>query len=398
MATDETANVDPEARLTQSESLMAALSASDDDDLGGDDDSGVEGPIKGLSVKEIHTTLGRGKAEEADDEEEDDEVDLSLPGKDEDAEESEDEDEEPVGDKLTEDLFAKAAEKGFDVTKYADADAFLDGVVNLASKLGERDQLAAYGRQLIDDPLAVYKHLEEALVKSGKMPAKAVAPVESVKPRTDRPEFNEQWIEQLFNPDGSVKENADKAIARKFAVWQDWSAKEQRRLLNDPREALKPFLEDDINKTVAEKVAAEIAKFRQEQLAENQLTESQQREYAEARDLMSKDANWVFVDGDVRKGLTPMGKVYKKHIDYAEQRVGNSYRIPNVADRREYARAQTYAEMTTLAAKDKKQGSKDEAKNRLGKKPVRASGKKSKSFFQGKSLEQALLEGMNGEK
>jgi RimJ/RimL family protein N-acetyltransferase len=396
MATDETANVNAEERLTQSESLMAALAADDSDDLGGDDDSGIDAPIKGLSAKEVRTTLARGQADESDDDEdEDEEVDLSLPGKPEDAEE-EDED-EPAGDDLTKELFEKAKAKGFDVDKYQDADAFLDGVVNLVGKLGERDQLAAYGKQLLDDPVAVYKHLEEALVKSGKMPAKAVAPTEAAKPRSDRPEFDEKWIEQLFNPDGSVKENADKTIARKFAVWQDWSAKEQRRLLNDPREMLKPVFEEDFKKIAADTVAAEIAKLRQEQEQLSQLTQAQQQELAQARELMAKDAGWVFVEGDQRKGLTPMGKTYKKWIDYAEQKMPHGgYRIPDINDRREFARAQTYAEFATTASKDKT-AAKTEAKQRLAKKPVRASGKKSKSFFNGKSLEQALLEGLSQE-
>lgn len=391
MAQDETSGIDLDERMTKSEALNAALLEDSDDDSGGDDDIDFGGSAKGLSAKEIRTTLARG--EQADDEDEDEGGDVEP-----DVEEEEEKEEEPAGDELTDKLFEKAKEKGFDVDKYQDADAFLDGVVNLVSKLGEKDQLAVYGRQMLEDPLAVYKHLEDALVKSGKLPSKEATKEVAPKPRTDRPEFKEEWIDQVFNPDGTVKENADKTILRKVATWQEWSAKEQRRLLSNPAEYLKPELEGEVRRLASEIAAQELAKFKQEHRQEEQYTEAQYRELMEARELFAQDEHWVFVDpADKTKGLTPAGKAYKKWVDYAEQRMpGGGYRIPNVADRREFARAKAYEEMTAVQKKDTKKP-REELKAKMAKKPMRASSKKSKSFFAGKSLEQALLEGLSKE-
>lgn len=389
MPQDETSEIDLDSRLTQSEALAAAL-AEDDGDGGGDDDGFDSPSIDRPSAKELRTTLGRRQEpEDVEDDEEEEEVEEEVEAP---AEEVED---ESQGDDLTAKVFEKLKGK-IDVSKYQSVDDFLEGVVHLSRKLGERDQIAAYGQQMLDDPLAVYNHLQNYLTQSGKLPKQEQQAAQNKPLRSDIPEYDEKWHDVLFKADGTLKEDADPAIARKYANWQEWMVKESRRLVSNPTEYLRPLLQEEMAKIAKQTAGEEIGKVRAEQEQYARLTAAQRAEYETAQSLLVEDAQWIFKNPqNWKEGLTPAGQEFKKWVEYAEQPLfqGGPPRIPDVKDRREYAKAKAYEALTSVQKKDNKAPRK-ELQERAGKKPVRAGTKRPKSFFAGKTLEQALMEGL----
>lgn len=382
MADDVTASVDLEANLTKSEALAAALAEDDGSDVDlnsmfGDDSEDGGADSEKLGKREIRQSLGKRQAAEVDDEEDEiGEVEDPLA-------EAEETEEEPPADDFAEQLRQRAAQAGLDISKYPDPDTFLKSYAHLSSKIGEREQLAEYGRQLLEQPEAVLEHLMNHL---GKKAAKAE---ESPPPKVDpTPEWKEEWLD-LLGPDGQPKEGADPKVIRKIAVFSEWAQKKQREFLLDPSKMLKPSLIPDVETTIQKRVEEALRKYDQERNQREQITGAVAQELAVARQYMSEDAPWVFKNGrDPSGGLTQAGEVYKKWVDAYETKGPNGQlRIPDLATRREAAKAKAFEELTALARKQPTPKA-DAAKAALAKKTSR-SGKPS-AFPKGVPLEKAL--------
>lgn len=382
MADDVTASVDLEANLTKSEALAAALAEDDGSDVDlnsmfGDDSEDGGADSEKLGKREIRQSLGKRQAAEVDDEEDEiGEVEDPLA-------EAEETEEEPPADDFAEQLRQRAAQAGLDISKYPDPDTFLKSYAHLSSKIGEREQLAEYGRQLLEQPEAVLEHLMNHL---GKKAAKAE---EAPPPKVDpTPEWKEEWLD-LLGPDGQPKEGADPKVIRKIAVFSEWAQKKQREFLLDPSKMLKPSLIPDVETTIQKRVEEALRKYDQERNQREQYTGAVAQELAVARQYMSEDAPWVFKNGkDPSGGLTREGEVYKKWVDAYETKGPNGQlRIPDLATRREAAKAKAFEELTALARRQQTPKA-DAAKTSLAKKTSR-SGKPS-AFPKGVPLEKAL--------
>lgn len=382
MADDVTASVDLEANLTKSEALAAALAEDDGSDVDlnsmfGDDSEDGGADSEKLGKREIRQSLGKRQAAEVDDEEDEiGEVEDPLA-------EAEETEEEPPADDFAEQLRQRAAQAGLDISKYPDPDTFLKSYAHLSSKIGEREQLAEYGRQLLEQPEAVLEHLMNHL---GKKAAKAE---EAPPPKVDpTPEWKEEWLD-LLGPDGQPKEGADPKVIRKIAVFSEWAQKKQREFLLDPSKMLKPSLIPDVETTIQKRVEEALRKYDQERNQREQITGAVAQELAVARQYMSEDAPWVFKNGkDPSGGLTQAGEVYKKWVDAYETKGPNGQlRIPDLATRREAAKAKAFEELTAMARKQPTPKA-DAAKAALAKKTSR-SGKPS-AFPKGVPLEKAL--------
>lgn len=382
MPQDQTSGIDLDARLAKAAEM----------NIGGDDEDGaqldLEGDLLGGSEKpsaaDLRASLHKGR-------EEDDTSALEPLGEefeDEQDEEEEEEQEQPAEEQAAEDILKVFAEKGVDVSKYRDANALAEGYANLARKIGERDQLAEYGRELLQNPRGVLEHLQKLVQQS---PAAKVE--EEDKPDPNLPEWNEEWLDQV-GQDGKPIEGADPKIIAKISKYQNYIAKRSREIAYDPRKALMPVLGKDLKKLTDEAVRAAVNELRQEQAQTQQITALKQ----EAWGVLQKEKDWIYVDGDHQKGPTPAGLIYKKYVDIAETIQPNGQPlIPDIKMRSEYAKAKTFEELTLAGRKNNAPGRK-EKKVQAASKPTRGGQRtpRSGSWPKGKSLESALMEALNG--
>lgn len=368
MPEDLTGSLDLEARLAEADVKLGDIDDDSELDLSGE-------PIEReerVSKKDLATSLGRRHEPEVDDEDEqveDEQVEDETPP-------PADEEEEPQVD-FDAELRKRAAAKGIDISKYGSLDNFLQGYAHLSSKIGEREQLAEYGRQLLTDPEGVLKHLQNALGKKEPPP--------SEEPPSDIPEFKEEWLSQI-GEDGKALPGADPSIPGKLRKYGEWMQKRGRELALNPKGVIKPLLEKDFA-AMAEKIAEQkLAQYRAEQDA----IRNQEHMRHQAVAMLQPELKWICVDGDVRK-LTPAGEIFKRHIDAAEQLDASGMPfIPNMAARIEYAKAQTYRELTMKGQKNDKE-TRRAKQDKAASKPPRASKKTSTGWVKGQSLEDALL-------
>lgn len=418
MPEDLTQNIDIDERLAKAAELNLSGDSGDDDDVQmGDFD--LESDLRGQkpTPADLRSSLSKSsRGGEDNDDVQNTDLDNFLfdPSADDDDDAGDDDDSQqtppaagqqtpPAGDQQAASFDQVFFEKfkqhtGIDLsTKYRDADSAVAGLGNLTHKIGERDQLAEYGRKLLESPLEVYEHLQKMLpqLRGGHQPPEQKQDV----PDPNIPQWDDAWLEQVKRDENGqlvALPGVDPSIPSKIAKYQDYLQRRTRELATDPKKALKPLLENDF-RALAEQAAREaVERFRNEQQQLYQMGAAQ----AEAYTVLQEESRWLFVDGDQSKGMTEAGKIFKKWVDYAELPADarGTPRIPNVRDRRDFAKAKTYEELTALQRGNSTQ-SRQVSKQKVEKKPVRGAGKGSQQragWKKGVSLEQALMAAING--
>lgn len=393
MPEDLTQDIDIDERLAKAAELNIGGDDSDDDDIqmGAFD---LEADLRGdkPSPADLRSSLSkRTRAEEesddlepvVDDEEEVEEVDEAV------------EEAEASATDFNKLFFEKfKAKTGVDLSaKYKDAEAASEGLGHLIHRIGERDQLAEYGRKLLESPQEVFEHLQKILPSAGKA---AEATTED-KPDPNVPAWDDAWLEQVQRDEkGNLVPlaGADPSIPAKIAKYQDYLHKRTREIASDPKKALKPLFEKDFAAMAAKAAKDAVEQYKLEQQQIQHVGAAR----AEAWSILQEEKAWIYVDGDAAKGPSEAGKIFKKYIDYAETPVdaAGTPRIPGLKDRRDYAKAKTYEELMLL---QKRNGAptRQARQAKAEKKPVRGAGRPNKSGWQkGVSLEQALMAAING--
>ena len=398
MADDQTQSIDIDERLAKAAELNLEGDDSDDDDIqmGAFD---LEADLRGdkPSPADLRGSLGkRQRAEEEND-------DLE-PLADDDDEEEELEEEEVVEGAAQQQQAADfdkqfferfKAKTGIDLSaKYRDVDSASEGLGNLVHKIGERDQLAEYGRKLLESPQEVFEHLQKILPNVAQQKT-----VEEDKPDPNVPAWDDAWLEQVQRDEKGAlvpMPGADPSIPAKIAKYQDYLHKRTREIASDPKKALKPLFEKDFAALAAKAAKDAVEQYKREQQQVQHVNAAQ----AEAWSILQEERGWIYVDGDVKKGPSEAGKIFKRYIDYAEAPVdaAGTPRIPGLKDRRDYAKAKTYEEL--MLTQQRNNGTQRQARQaKVEKKPVRGAGRQGPArggWKKGVSLEQALMAAING--
>lgn len=391
MPQDLTDSVDLESKLTQSQALAAALDDDHDNiDLGSSDDEPTA-----LSARDLRSSLARDKsaADEVDDDDDifsadpPDEVPDPLAAKPA-AKPAEDDE-----TKFSQAVFDRAKKAGFDASKYRSVNDFLSGVANLASKLGQRDQVAAYGQQLLDSPEEVYKHLREHLKKQGKIKDDS-APAAPAPSADDAPEYDEAWLD-LVDENGKAKEGADPKSIASLKKWNSWVRTRSQALLRDPAAIVRAKLEPDFKKLVESTIEERLGKVMKDQDEKEQMGRAFHERASVARQVYDEESPWVFKDkADPAKGLSPAGEVFRKWVNYYESPdpATGMPRMYDIREIRDAAKARTHVELSMTANKD---GRGKPAPAAPAAKPSRAAPKRPSARAPTiVDLERALLQGM----
>jgi hypothetical protein len=351
-----------------------------------EDDSGT--PVKNSNERpNLRDTMSRGEAElnqsadddspESSDDDEQVEVEVEV-----DAGEETDQQQEEEQAEQDDIVFARAAAMGLDLKgKYGgNKEAAIDGLLHAARLVGQKNQLAEYGRQLLENPQAVLASLE-------KLYKKQEAEAKQPEKKSDVPEFDPAWRE-MVDEEGKPLPGVDPAIPLKMKKYYEFIRNRAEQIARDPESVIMPTLEEKIKKMVDERASA-IAKQESDRLRAEQATVNTARE---AQQLVQEEASWAFVDGDISKGPTPEGQVLGKWLQILEtpDEAGN-IPIPNMRMRKEVAVMMARQELGAIKAKDNS----PERRNRqekITKKTNRSAGAPtSKSWPKGLTLEEALL-------
>jgi len=279
--------------------------------------------------------------DEEDDEEDEDDLDDEEEDEDEDEDEEDEEDEDPkakVTPKGPIDVYKKLTDLGLGniAARYESADDLMDGLVNAARRVGERDEEAAYWKQLKTDEQFQVQLRDQLLQRHPIQPpgstpgaAGAAPAAASDKSPLEPPQWRPEW--QLYIENGKVKDGTDPEISKQIkAVVED-----RRQLQEDPvgymRKYFKPVIDSEIEARFGKQDEAGKAERRRQQ------DEAKMAAYGE--DLLSAHSDWIFVGGDPRKGVTQGGQVFEHFLKQAaslQSRAGGP-RYPDPADRIEFA-------------------------------------------------------------
>ncbi len=294
-----------------------------------------------------------------------------------------DNDADPDSNDPAVDVFAKAAELGLPNLKEkykTQADAIEAGL-HAMRLVGQRNQYADYGRQLLENPQAVLESLKKLYDK--QQDDKVAAPV--VK-KSDVPEYDEAW-KALFDEEGKLVPGADPTIPSKIRKYNEYVSTKLTKFALDPEAELLPVLEARIAKLADERaqaiVSKESEKLRQEQ--------AQHETLRTAHSLVQEEASWAFVEGDIRKGPTAEGKVLGKWLQILETPdASGNIPIPDMRTRKEVAVLMARNELSAAAASDNP-GVRKKQQSKITKKPNRSATEPTdKSWPKGLSLEEAL--------
>lgn len=221
------------------------------------------------------------------------------------------------------DVFAMAEELGIDLRgKYADEKEAIRGLLNASRLVGQRSELAEYGRLLQERPEEVYKALHERLGK----PAEAPKPEERqeavsddpevqsyLKLKKDEPAWDDDWENQItVNDKGQTvpTDDAEPGVIRKVAAHRRWEQKVASFLIKKPAVVMKAEAGalDNPTKKELEKLRAEISSIRQ--------TDELRKAEQFGMQIAVNEREWMFKGGEVRKGnLTEAGQLFTHAFD-----------------------------------------------------------------------------------
>lgn len=354
-----------------------------------ENDSGT--PVKNSNERpNLRDTMSRGEAEitesadddspeSSDDVGDEDEGDATAhqdDGQDDDGQ-SEDEQQQEQEDLV----FARAAAMGLDLkSKYGgNKEAAVDGLLHAARLVGQKNQLAEYGKQLLENPQAVLASLEKLYGKKPETEAKQ-------EKKSDVPEFDPAWRE-MVDEEGKPLPGVDPSIPLKMKKYYEFIRNRAEQIARDPESVIMPTLEEKIKKMVDERASA-IAKQESDRLREEQSRVNVARE---AQELVQQEASWAFIDGDISKGPTPEGRVLGKWLQILETPdADGNIPIPNMRMRKEVAVMMARQELGTLKNKDNPADRKSR-QEKITKKTNRSAAPTSKSWPKNLTLEEALL-------
>jgi len=196
-----------------------------------------------------------------------------------------------------------AAERGFDLSKFKSDDDALEHLVTVARQAEEsRSQLSQY-QQMVQQMMAQQQRPREP-------------EPELEKPKLwDPPEFNPVWFSQVRQDDqGNLipANGGTQETVAKLQRWAQFRQEQQEQFWNDPFSYMRPFIEQ-----IAEERASTNLRSYEEQTG--------------VRELVSKNAEWLFTDGS-RTQFSDDGKIFYE----AAQKL--SHATPN--EQYEYAMAQ----------------------------------------------------------
>lgn len=187
--------------------------------------------------------------------------------------------------------------------KYQSDEAFLQGVLNLNKKIGERDEEAQLGRVLRDDPARVAQWLRQQ--RPDLFPAPQAPPPQPTNGKpADPSEFSPEWIAAL-----QLKEGVDPATRKQIADWltnqqlMHTPIGQQLQQTRSELEQLKAALAQGQHQPPSVDVDGKLAAFQQEQAA---------REFVNTNP-------WLFTETNGVRVLSPEGFVYKSALEKAHQ-------------------------------------------------------------------------------
>jgi hypothetical protein len=189
--------------------------------------------------------------------------------------------------------------------KYQSDEAFLQGVLNLNKRIGQRDEDAQLGRVLKDQPDVAIRFLQQQrpdLFPQPQAPTPQPAPAQAP---ADASQFSPEWIASL-----QLKEGADPRVKQDIAKWltnQQLVASPIGQELAQTKAQiaeLKQMLAQGVNQPQGPDVRAELAAFQQGQAA---------------KEFINANESWLFTNTNGVRVLSPEGFVYKQALESAHQ-------------------------------------------------------------------------------
>lgn len=186
--------------------------------------------------------------------------------------------------------------------KYQSDEAFLQGVINLNRKLGERDEEAQLGRVLKEDPARVAQWLVQQRPDLFPKPEPKADPQPQAK--TPPTQFSPAWFKAL-----AIKPDAPPELKAEIEQWAQNEALantpigQQLRQTQAELNQLKQYLSQGAPQAVGD-VDAKLAAFQQEQAAKEFITVNQ---------------SWLFTENNGVRVLSPDGFIYKQALEEAHQ-------------------------------------------------------------------------------
>jgi len=369
------------------------LKGANGQESGGDDGDEPEVKEKPLSLR---STLSRGEVTIDEDEEPGEEFPEPPSDSDDEGDETPEEETEtpPAAGDATEqsvlDIFAEAKAQGYDLgSKYKTPKDALIGLLNATRLVGQRNQLAAYGERLVNDPIGVYNEMKARIepVLQQQAPAKQPEPPKA----GSLPEYNPEWVD-AFDNEGRLLPNADPTIPAKIEKYTKALQERVRKMAHDPVGELLPLMEKQIEAKAQAKAAELLDQYRYQQLAERQQAEIMDT----AQRLIEEESSWIYVDGDRSKGPSEQGKVFAKWLQIVE--TPDHTGEPPIRDlhmRKEFAKSMAQKELgqlTNANAAPERQAQ----QKKIAKKPSRSAKEPTdKSWPAGLSLEEALARALD---
>lgn len=223
---------------------------------------------------------------------------------------------------------------GADFTgKYQSDEQFLQGVLNLNKKIGERDEEAQLGRMLREEPARVLAHLQRDMPHLFPQPQAAPQPTQQTAAPADSGQFDMSWLNAL-----QVKEGTPQEVRRQITEWatnQQMANSPLAKQLQEQRAEvaqLKQMLAQGQGQSPVAEVDARLQTFQQQQ---------------EAQAFLNSNADWLFTTTNGVRTLSPEGFVYRQALEAASQGGANFTLAKDYADK---ARANWRARNSAPAA------------------------------------------------
>ena len=299
-------------------------------------------------------------------------------------------------------LIALGKEHGLDLSKYKSRDEALKGLLHAARLVGQRNELAEYGKFVTQDPQRALAWLQEQVGEQDPTPAQPAGEVKKPEPADDferliaqRPDYDPEWENDLEpQEDGTYKERpgAEPGVLSKVQKFYRWKRKFDNHIAKDP--------EAPVRAALKKQEASHEAKIQaiRDEMEGIRLVDVQRQMQATAMNIFTSEKDWMFHEGRIEaNNLTEAGVIFARELDdqFAEN--------PNCNVMKAIARAKKVAFHDT-ARKDKAAETNGKA-TPAGKKPAtgnRGSATKTPvqtkrggdgdAFPKGKSLWQQLME------
>lgn len=200
-------------------------------------------------------------------------------------------------------------------SKYQSDEAFLQGVINLNKRIGQRDEDAQLGRLLKERPDQIAAKLVEHYPHLFPQP-KAPEPQPAPQPQSDD-EFSLDWLRSL-----QVKDGADPAVRQKIEQWV-----QNRALAASP-------VGKELQATKAElaKIKEMLAQGVPHQGSEVDFKLDALRQEQAAKEFLNANASWMFTEVNGVRALSPEGFVYREALAAAHQGGANFEMAKDYAD------------------------------------------------------------------